>query len=125
MKDYSMYRYFKGEDENPFEVVNGSQKHAIAEKFWYYECVFERDFIKNESSEWFAFFGGEQSQTAQNFMKLLSEEDYERPTEKKKAAILELWLNEYLFPDKLNDWGGAKDEKDNYYSTSAQQLQGQ
>ena len=122
MKDFSMYRYFKGEKENPFENKKEvDYRFCIAAIFWFYESHFEGLFAKNESSAWLALFG---SKTSEKFMKLLSEEDYERPTEKKKAVIFELWLYDYLFPDKLCDWGSMEEDIKSYLSTSAQQLQG-
>ena len=118
MKDYSMYRYFKGEEENPFEAKVGLQNSMM---FWFYESCFEKEFEHKESSDWYAFFGGtHDSKTSNKFMKLLSEEDYERPSEKKKAAIFELWLYDYLFPDKLCDWGSMDEDIKSYLSTSAQ-----
>ncbi|MDR2962456.1 MAG: hypothetical protein LBU90_02265 [Bacteroidales bacterium] len=42
MKDYSMYRYYKGEEENPFENkgqgINPNQNKYM---FWYYEQGFD------------------------------------------------------------------------------------
>ena len=135
MKDYSMYRYFKGEEENPFEAILDThgkeltadylQKLHIANKYWFYENYFDEQFSKNESSDWYAFFGGSHdSKASKKFMKLLSEEDYERTAEKKKGKIFDLWLYEYLFPEKLCEYGSMDDDIKDYLSTSAQQLQG-
>jgi hypothetical protein len=35
--DYSMYKYYKGEKENPFDNVTQNKKHM----FWFYESCFE------------------------------------------------------------------------------------
>jgi hypothetical protein len=43
MKDYSMYRYFKGEKENPLD----SQKQNTQHMFWEYESMFEYKFNKD------------------------------------------------------------------------------
>ena len=158
MKDYSMYRYYKGEKENPFEakieelesklpgscnnymadpVVKENEhekctscrlfpcntgKLSNAKMFWFYESCFEIEFSQKESSDWFSFFGGSDTKTGHKFMKLLSEEDYERPTEKKKAGVFDLWLNEYLFVDKLGPEYGENWYIKEYYSASAKEL---
>ena len=117
MNYFSMYKFFKGEKENPFDAT----KQGTAHFFWFYESVFDRDFTNNDSSDWYAFFGGENSTTAPKFMKLLSEEDYKHPTEKKKAAIFDIWLNSYLFVDKLyGEYGSENEYKKMYYSITAQ-----
>ena len=118
MKDYSMYRFFKGESENPFDKITQNTQSM----FWFYENHFEQQFIKNDSSDWFAFFGGSHdSKTSKKFMKLLSEEDYERPAEKKKAALFDIWLNDYFFVEKLyGEYGSENEWKKLYYSTIAQ-----
>jgi hypothetical protein len=109
-----MYKYYKGEKESPFDAVTQNSAHM----FWFYESVFERRYTENDSSDWHAFFGlfGKEK----DFMKLLSEEDYNRPTESKKASIFELWL-QYLFAEKLYaEYGGENWYKEQYYSTSVQ-----
>ncbi|MDR2058056.1 MAG: hypothetical protein LBP83_07230 [Dysgonamonadaceae bacterium] len=40
MSDYSMYRYYRGEKENPFEW----EKENTANQFWGYEALFEHKF---------------------------------------------------------------------------------
>ena len=116
MKDYDIYRCFKGEPENPFD----SETQSIQHIFWFYESCFEREFIDKESSDWFAFFGGFNSKISEKFMGLLSEEDYERPTKKKKAAIFDIWLNDYLFVDKLyGEYGDENEYKKSYHSITA------
>ena len=115
MGDYSMYRYFKGEKDNPFDKVNQNAQHM----FWFYESCFEQQFSDNESSDWYAFFGGKESKTAQKFTALLSAEDYERPAQSKKAAIFDIWLNDYLFVEKLyGEYGGENEYSKAYFATS-------
>jgi hypothetical protein len=112
MKDYSMYRFFKGEKENPFDKDKQNSQHM----FWFYESIFDRDFTDNDSSDWHDFFGGS---LAKDFINLLSTEDYERPTEKKKAAIFKLWLEGYLFAEKLyGEYGGENWYREAYYATT-------
>lgn len=106
-----MYKFYKGESDNPFDHETQNTQHM----FWFYESIFERDFISNDSPDWFAFFGD--NKLGQRFMKLLSEEDYERPTEAKKKPLFELWLD-YLFTEKLTpDYGGDNPYKKAYFST--------
>jgi len=113
MKDYSMYRYYKGEKENPFNKENQNTSFM----FWFYEKHFDDEFAKNESSDWHAFFGGNNSETSKAFMKLLSEDDYARPAEKKKEAIFQLWLEKYLFVEKLyGEYGSENWYKKKYYA---------
>ena len=134
--DYSMYVYYKGEKENPFEILLARNevpnpaltppdsmkttynlprseeiRLALCSKFWYYESVFESIFAKMESSDLHAFF--EDSGLGNNFIKLLSEEDHESPTVQKKAAIFKLWLKQ-LFSSRLPGYETL------YISTSVQ-----
>ncbi|MDR1595294.1 MAG: hypothetical protein LBS43_12560 [Prevotellaceae bacterium] len=139
--DYSMYRFFKGEKENPFEKllnraeidkshlpppecmkyeynlpINEVNKLQSSKMFWFYESCFERLFEQYESSDWYAFFG----KNGDKFMKLLSEKDYVRPSDKK--GVFDMWLNDYLFIDKLYpEYGGDENwYKKEYYSISVQ-----
>jgi hypothetical protein len=51
-------------------------------------------------------------------MKLLSEEDYERPTEAKKKPVFDLWID-YLFNFKLYpEYGGENTTKTLYYNSA-------
>jgi hypothetical protein len=112
-----MYRFFKGEKENPFDKDKQNNQYM----FWFYESVFERQFNENDSSEWYDFLGGRNTSLGKEFMDMLSTEDYERPTEKKKASIFKLWLEKYLFVDKLyGEYGGENWYKKTYYATTAQ-----
>jgi hypothetical protein len=116
MKNYNMYRYFKGEDENPFD----KEKQNNQFMFWFYENHFDLLFDKYESSDWYDFFGAG-TERGNSFMNLLSKDDYMRPTEKKKADIFDIWLNKYLFVDKLYaEWDNENEYKKAYYSTSVQ-----
>jgi hypothetical protein len=111
-KDYSMFRFYKGEQENPFDQV----KENAAHMFWFYESIFNSDFLKNESSDWYSFFS--MHDTGDKFMAQLEDEDYIRPSENKKKQIFELWL-EYLFTFKLYpEYGGENTYKAKYFSTT-------
>ncbi len=46
MKDYKIYRYYKGEPENPFD----KEKQNTAHNFWGYESLFEEKFNKGDYS---------------------------------------------------------------------------
>jgi hypothetical protein len=51
-------------------------------------------------------------------MKLLTEKDYKKPSDKK--GVFDMWLNDYLFIDKLYpEYGGEHWHKKKYYSISA------
>jgi len=111
--NYSMFRFYKGEKENLFDQV----KENTAHMFWFYESVFDRDFTKNESSDWYAFFGDHR--LGKLLMGILSEEDHDRPTEKKKKQVFELWL-QYLFTEKLySEYSSENWYKTAYYNTTA------
>jgi hypothetical protein len=114
MKDYSIYRFFKGESENPFD----KEKQNTEYMFWFYESVFEKDFSERDSADWFDFFNGYGLGNA--FMEIISDTDYNHPTNKKKKQIFELWLK-YLFSEKLySEYGGDNWYKDAYFATIAQ-----
>lgn len=115
-KDYSMYKFFKGESTNPFDV----EKQNTQYMFWGYEKHFNAMFAEYESSDWYAFFGGADSGNGKEFMKLLSDNDYERPSVSKKGDVFQLWLNNYLFVEKLfAEHGGNNWYKEAYLTTSA------
>jgi len=92
MEDYNVYRFFKGEKENPFNKEYQEKAHF----FWFYESIFESNFIENESSDWHDFFSmyGLEKQ----YLQLLKKSDYKKPSDKK--VVFELW-KEYLFKEKL------------------------
>jgi hypothetical protein len=87
-----MYRFFKGESENPFD----GDKQDKARFFWFYESTFETRFTQNDNSYWRDFFSTYGLQ--ERFMKLLTANDYIRPSNKK--GVFDLW-KEYLFREKL------------------------
>lgn len=108
--DFSMYKYFKGEADNPFD----NEKQNTDHNFWWYESVFEDKFRKTDSSGWFAFFCD--YGVGDKFIKILSYQDYQRPGIDKKKQVFELWL-EYLFEYKLYpEYGGENWYKAQYYS---------
>jgi hypothetical protein len=50
----------------------------------------------------------------------LTGKDNDKPTQSEKAAVFEIWLNDYLFVDKLGiEYGGDNWYKKEYYSNSA------
>lgn len=107
--NYSMFKCYKGEKENPFD----EDKQNAQYQFWFYESVFNDLFEKYESSDWFSFFDMHENMGS-DFMKLLSDPDYVRPTEEKKKPIFELWLT-YLFKYKLYpEFGGENTYKKLY-----------
>ncbi len=110
--DFTMYKYFKGEANNPFD----NEKQNTVYNFWWYESVFEDEFKKKESFEWYAFFSD--YGMSDKFMEILSEQDHERPGIDKKKQVFELWL-EYLFEYKLYpEYGGENWYKTQYYAHS-------
>jgi hypothetical protein len=109
-----MYRYFKGEKENPFDKEKQNNEYM----FWFYESTFERDYSGLDSSEWFDFFNNYGMGDA--FMKILSEADYDKPTNEEKKQIFDLWLK-YLFSEKLYaEYGGDNWYKEAYFATIVQ-----
>lgn len=111
--DYSMYKCFKGEKENPFDNEKQNAQHM----FWYYESVFEDQFNLHSSSDWHSFFLDHDMRD--DFMKILSEQDYEKPSEEKKKPVFELWLT-YLFKEKLYPEYGGENTYKKAYNTIGQ-----
>lgn len=112
-KDFSMFRFYKGEKENPYSNETQNTEHM----FWFYESIFARDFAEKDSSEWYKFFGD--IGMGDKFMAILTEADYNKPLEDKKKQVFELWL-EYLFTYKLYpEYGGENTLKDLYYKSTA------
>jgi hypothetical protein len=111
INNYEMFRFYQGEKSNPFD----KEKQSAQYMFWFYESVFEREFLKNDSSEWYSFFSMHDDM-GKEFMRILSESDYERPTQDKKKPLFELWLT-YLFKYKLYpEYGGENKDEKLYYS---------
>lgn len=131
-KDFSMYRCYRGEAENPYfkelwasEVDKSHlpppecmkydfilpaekvQELSWKGKFWFYESIFESNFWPLNTTEWYA-------------LGLLPGGDYERPADLNKKQVFELWLG-YLFTEKLYpEWGGTVNhDKEAYYSLTA------
>lgn len=110
MKDFSIYKFYKGEEKNPFNKED-QPTHSM---FWFYEYMFELDFMTRSSSDWYSFF--DDYGFGKKFMGILTEKDYEKPTIERKRAIFDLWL-EYLFAHKLyGEYGEESQYKKEYYS---------
>lgn len=100
-KYYKVYRYFKGEKENPFT-------DEILASFWAYEARFDQIWDKRTSKEWYDYFYH------------LGEEEYFRENVgnpeslpnilKHKGGLFHLWLK-CLFNNKL-----GKEAKTTYYN---------
>ncbi|MDL2297313.1 hypothetical protein LJC68_09750 [Bacteroidales bacterium OttesenSCG-928-B11] len=138
MIDYSMYRYFKGEKENPFEKLlnkaeidksnlpppecmkyeyslseNEVQNLQNSKMFWFYESVFETIFNKETNAYWRNHFN---KYAKQKFCRILKGKDDEKPTGSDKATVFDIWLNDYLFVDKLGvEYSGDNSYKKEYY----------
>lgn len=98
-KDYSIYKFYKGEKECPSDL--GKERGRL----WNAERVFEEEFQKNDSSDWFAFFKDcelDGKNAGDIFMKKIDpDKEYDRPLETSKKWIFDLWVNYYLFIDKF------------------------
>jgi len=112
VENYSMYRFYKGEKNNPFT----SETDELSAKFWYYEYIFDSSFFKEDTSDLYHFF--KEHEMEKEFMALLSEDDHDNISEKTKKPVFELWL-EYLFEFKLYpEFGGVNIDKKTYFSTA-------
>jgi hypothetical protein len=112
MANYTMYRFYKGEKNNPFD----NETDSVSAKFWYYEYVFDTSFFKDETSDLYSFF--KDHGMSDKFMALLSENDHDHLSEKSKKPVFKLWL-EYLFEYKVyGEYGGENVDKKVYYSTA-------
>jgi hypothetical protein len=100
--DYSIYKFYKGENASP---ENLDAKQA---RLWNAERVFDDDFKKNDSSDWYAFFKDcerDGKNAGEIFMKKLDDDENEKPKETSKDWIFGLWLDAYLFVDKFpKEW---------------------
>lgn len=109
-KNYDMFRFYQGEESNPFD----NEKQNAQHQFWFYESCFEDLFERYSSSEWYSFF--DDYGMGKDFMKILSSEDYERPSDEKKLPVFDLWLK-YFFKFKLYpEYGGENTDKELYFS---------
>lgn len=106
-----MFKFFKGEKQNPFNKNKQPKEHM----YWFYESIFERDFSTRDSVEWHSFF--DDYGMGKAFMNILSDEDYSKPKDNKKKQIFALWL-EYLFSYKLyGEYGSENIDKTTYFKT--------
>lgn len=111
MENYKIYRFFKGEKKNPFNQENNGASAIL----WIAEETFENIFFKKETYELNSFFKDHDMQDY--FMKLLTEDDHDKLSEKIKKPVFELWL-EYLFKFKYyGEYGGENKLKEIYFST--------
>jgi hypothetical protein len=82
MKDYSMYKYYKGEAENPFDRAN----MGVSYMFWCYEAQFEHRYNEGE--------GNDKSKRAAlaDYLKALfiHMSDWTQSSEQKYASMYEL-----------------------------------
>lgn len=100
--DYSIYKFYKGEKECPenLDTERG--------RLWEAERVFDEDFKKNDSSDWYAFFKDcerDDKNAGEIFMKKLDDGENEKPKDTSKGWIFGLWKEYYLFVDKFpKEW---------------------
>lgn len=87
--DYSVYKCYKGEVENPFEM----DKNELRCKFWWIESIFEKDFYQNYSkTQWDEFF--KYGPYLKNFRNLLDNHKLLPHNLQTKKQLLELWLKQ-------------------------------
>jgi hypothetical protein len=111
MGNYTKYRYYKGENENPFDGSIDSPSFIL----WQAEYVFDSSYFK-KNLLLYSFFNDHRM--GDQFMALLSEDDKEYLTEKNRIPVLELWL-EYLYDTKYSGKeNGEYTLKKKYYSTT-------
>lgn len=91
MKDFSMFKYFKGEEENPFDSQNQNTQYM----FWGYEKHFNDKFEKYDRTDWFDFFS---NFGLENHFLEITKNGYGSLY---KKTVFDLWLNGYLFVHKL------------------------
>lgn len=96
--DYKMYKFYNGEDKIPENLTVEQARLYDAER------TFEEDFRRNDSADWFSLFKDCEKNgknAGKLFIKKLAEDENEKPAEKSKNWIFKLWLDYYLFIDKL------------------------
>lgn len=87
--DYSVYKCYKGEVENPFEM----DKNELRSKFWWIESVFEKEFYQKYSkSKWEEFF--QDGPYTKSFRNLLDNQNLLQPNNQTKKQLLELFLKQ-------------------------------
>lgn len=93
MEKYSIYKYFKGEDSNPFD----SEKQNYQNQFWMYESLFEHKFNRADFNPDVWLTPTMLPSTIQEMKEVLSENPIS------KEELFSVWLfsllMEYL-PDK-------------------------
>lgn len=90
MSNLSIYKYFKGENTNPFDKTRQNTQHM----FWFYESCFERDFLSGDFSSETWIPGGVSDRP--EWEKVLAG----KPVDKEE--LFKLWLF-YLLMDRLVD----------------------
>jgi hypothetical protein len=91
-KDYSVYKFYKGEAENPFSGLKYSEENDAKFVIWIYEEWFEHQWKKMDAASWRQWFAV--ANRHHEFMKLLRPTDYDRPTD--KAGVFQLFMNVLL-----------------------------
>ena len=110
MENYRIYRFFKGENQNPFDEENSGASAIL----WQAESVFDSSYFNRECSDLYKFF--DEHDMGSDFMRLLSEDEHDYLLPKSKKPVFELWL-EYLFKYKYyGEYGGENKLKKIYYS---------
>jgi hypothetical protein len=110
MGNYTKYRYYKGENENPFDGSIDSPSFIL----WQARCFLTLLISKRIFCSLQLLY----HRMGDQFMALLSEDDKEYLTEKNRIPVLELWL-EYLYDTKYSGkrkWQYTLKKK--YYSTT-------
>lgn len=100
--DYSIYKFYKGENECPEKFTDSEAR------LWNAEKTFEKEFAENDSSDWYAFFKDcerDGKNAGEIFMKKLDDGENEKPKDTSKSWIFGLWKEYYLFVDKFpKEW---------------------
>lgn len=93
--NYKIYKFYKGEKENPFE------EGTTGRLFWPYESAFEADWRDNDPSDWYAFF--ETFGLGKRFLNEAVPEAKDTDSIKlDKKKLFSFWLDTYLFKQKLS-----------------------
>lgn len=112
MQNYDIYKFFKGEKENPFDNVEQNAQSM----YWFYESKFEEYFDEFETSDWLDFF--DNYGLRKDFMDALAINDYRKPSDDSKGKVFNVWLK-YLFSNKLyGEYGSENEYKKKYFALS-------
>lgn len=95
-KDYSVYKFYKGEQKCPYLRFKDTIDNSTRVCFWGYEKDFEYAWQNNSAADWNAWF--REDELGAEFIKLLRPTDYERPTD--KSGVFKLYLKT-LFTNRL------------------------